>query len=589
LYHPNDSHFTHLAGTTLIAPYFNNAVPCIADTDVQPDKGTGLVMCCTFGDQTDITWYERHALPLKTVMDDKGIWLTHTGPMSGLRAPEARAAIINALQEANLLPEQKHISHAVSVHERCKQPIEYRVIPQWFIKIMENKELFLTKGEEVAWHPSFMFSRYRDWVTNLGWDWCISRQRFYGVPFPLWHCTDCKAVLTAPEESLPIDPTESTYPGGACHCGSTALVGETDVMDTWNISSLTPQINQATVASHGYANALPLPFSLRPQAHDIIRTWAFDTIVKSAYAQNSIPWTSIVISGHVTQGNGKISKSTGGAALTPQSLLACHSADAIRYWAAKASPGVDTAFSEEQIKVGLRLQTKLWNALRFINQQVPTKPTTSAPLDPINQWISSKYATAVGLYKANFEAAEYAKALESVENFFWNDFCDNYLELIKDRFFNPDKYSANQLNATSQTLYAMGYHLLQLYAPFMPFVTETLYQKLYRSFEGGISIHTSRLTDAPALYSAEPITEAIIEIVNQVRRHKSEAHRSLKTPLLGLDITVNTQPLAIGLLAEEATITGITKALAVTITTNTALPTTVATSMELAPEETVTL
>lgn len=586
LYHPEDSRFTHLAGTTLITPHFNTTVPCIADTDVQPDKGTGLVMCCTFGDQTDITWYERHQLPLKTVMDDKGVWLAHTGAMSGLRAPEARAAIIAALQSTGFLLEQKQITHAVSVHERCKQPIEYRVIPQWFIKIMENKELFLAKGEAVAWHPSFMFSRYRDWVTNLGWDWCISRQRFYGVPFPVWHCNDCNAVLTAPEESLPIDPTESAYPAGSCHCGSTNLTGERDVMDTWNISSLTPQINQANVAAHGYPNTLPLPFSLRPQAHDIIRTWAFDTIVKSAYAENNMPWKSIVISGHVTQGSGKISKSTGGAALTPQSLLANHSADAIRYWAAKASPGVDTAFSEEQIKVGLRLQTKLWNAFRFINQQVPEKPTTTDALDALNQWITNKYSVAAIAYKTNFEAAEYAKALENVESFFWNDFCDNYLELIKDRFFNPDKYTTAQMNATAQTLYNIGYHILQLYAPFMPFVTDSLYQKLYRPFESALSIHRTVLADTGAT-NTELITEAIIEVVNQVRRHKSEAHRSLKTPLLALHITARNQFLADGLLAEMATITGITKAVILTIATNTEIDTAVTTTMELAPEEPV--
>jgi len=589
LYHPDDTRFKHLAGTSLTTPFFAVTVPCIADVDVQPDKGTGLVMCCTFGDQTDITWFERHALPLKTVMDAKGTWLDHTGPMAGLRAPEARAAIIATLQNAQLLTEQKHITHAVNVHERCKQPIEYRVIPQWFVQIMNNKDLFLQRGDEVEWFPAFMHSRYKDWVTNLGWDWCISRQRFYGVPFPVWHCNDCKAILTPPQELLPIDPTESAYPGRTCHCGSSNITGETDVMDTWNISSLTPQINQANLAAHGYPAAIRLPFSLRPQAHDIIRTWAFDTIVKATYDANTVPWQSIVISGHVTQGNGKISKSTGGAALTPQSLLADHSADAIRYWAAKASPGVDTAFSEEQIKGGMRLQTKLWNAFRFIAQQVPVRPTTSSPRDTINQWITGRCAATMEQYVSQFEVAEYARALDSVETFFWHDFCDNYLELIKDRFFNPTKYSAEQIAATHETLYTTGYAILQLYAPFIPFITDHLYQALYRTHETPLSIHTSLLsmptTEPAATQSATSVTNAVLEIVNQVRLHKSEAHRSLKTTIIALTVTIADAHLAQQLRQEHATITGITKSATLTIVTDSAQREPLTLALELAPEE----
>ncbi len=592
LYHPDDQRFSHLAHTSLASPFFNTRVPCIADTDVQPDKGTGLVMCCTFGDQTDITWFERHNLPLKTVMDSKGVWLDHTGPMAGLRAPEARAAIIATLLNANLVTEQKQINHAVSIHERCKQPIEYRVIPQWFVRIMNNKEAFLTRGDDVTWFPHFMLSRYRDWVTNLGWDWCISRQRFYGVPFPVWHCNDCHLLLTPPLEALPIDPTESPYPNKTCSCGSTNISGETDVMDTWNISSLTPQINQANLAAHGYDRAVQIPFSLRPQAHDIIRTWAFDTIVKSHYENNSIPWQSIVISGHVTQGSGKISKSTGGAALTPQSLLATHSADAIRYWAAKASPGVDTAFSEEQIKVGLRLQTKLWNAFRFIQQQVPAVPTTTSVRDTINAWIEGRLKETTKHYISYFEQAEYARALDVVESFFWNDFCDNYLELIKDRFFNPAKYTSEQIAATHEVLYAVGYGFLQLYAPFIPFVTDYLYQELYKHHTGGVSIHTTLLKKPDAVTTteqhAQQTTAVILDIVSQVRRQKSEAHRSLKTPVLALQITVNTDDLARRLQQEEATITGITKSVNCTINTNAHASEQMSISITLAPEEPVT-
>ncbi|MDQ5890962.1 MAG: valyl-tRNA synthetase [Candidatus Dependentiae bacterium] len=595
LYHPDDARFTHLAGQTLSSPFFNTSVPCIADGDVLPDKGTGLVMCCTFGDQTDITWFERHQLPLKSVMDERGIWLEHTGPMAGLRAPEARAAIITTLKAHGLLIEEKQLVHAVNVHERCKQPIEYRVIPQWFVRIMENKELFLENGEAIAWFPSFMHSRYKDWVTNLGWDWCISRQRFYGVPFPVWHCLDCSKVLTAPESCLPIDPTETNFPGGACSCGSTNLRGETDVMDTWNISSLTPQINIANLIEKVGCSSVTLPFSLRPQAHDIIRTWAFDTIVKSTYDANTIPWRSIVISGHVTQGSGKISKSTGGAALTPQSLLESFSPDAIRYWAGKASPGVDTAFSEEQIKIGLRLQTKLWNAFRFIEQQVPANARrlkAERPKDTINAWITDRCTQTTYAYSLYFEAAEYARALDSVDQYFWHDFCDNYLELIKDRFFNPHKYTAAELTATHETLYTVGYHILQLYAPFIPFVTDYLYQQLYRTPEGSASIHTTQITVPTAAPERETATEQVIaqilHIVGEVRRQKSENHVSLKTPLSSLTLIVAATEAQTTLMAESATITGITKAQAMDVQIKESHPGHLCgVSMVLAPQDAV--
>jgi len=575
LFNPADTRYQHLAGKTVHSPYFNTPVPCIADEDVLPDKGTGLVMCCTFGDQTDITWFERHKLPLKTIMDERGVWLESTGPLAGKRAPEARAAIIELLRAASLITEEKPLVHAVNVHERCKQPIEYRVIPQWFVRLIDQKELFLSCGEEITWHPAFMQARYRDWVSNLGWDWCISRQRFYGVPFPVWHCKKCAAVLTAPEEMLPIDPSEQAYPG-SCSCGSNDIAPEMDVMDTWNISSLTPQINQVMVQEKSGAQ-LPIPFSLRPQAHDIIRTWAFDTIVKTAYSANTIPWQEIVISGHVTQGSGKISKSAGDAATTPQSLLAAYPADAIRYWAGKAHPGVDTVFSEEQIKGGVRLQTKLWNAFRFIKQQEPLKPTAPQALDAVNQWIVGKLEEATAAQHAAFEQAEYAKALEAAETFFWKEFCDNYLELIKDRFFNPARYSDLVLKATRETLYLAGLRILKLYAPFVPFITETLYQEFYKAHECAPSVHSHLLQKADDLASlaltgnktaAQELLSDILLIVNEVRRGKSSAQVSLKTPIKMLVVSAQSPEKQQLILQEEATIMGITKAEQLTVNAN---------------------
>lgn len=566
LYHPSDERYTHLKDQKLISPYFKAEVPCIADEDVLPEKGTGLVMCCTFGDQTDIDWYHRHELPLKSIMSENGVWNESTGPLAGKRAGEARKAMIAILEEHNLLTEQKKLQHAVNIHERCKQPIEFRVIPQWFVKIKENKKQFLALADRINWRPSFMQSRYRDWVENLGWDWCISRQRFYGVPFPIWHCQDCNTVLPAPQDTLPIDPTETTYPGGSCSCGSSNIVAEHDVMDTWNISSLTPQINvQNVLETAGEVGKLTVPFSLRPQAHDIIRTWAFDTIVKTAYDTGDIPWTDIVISGHVTQGSGKLSKSSGGGKLTPESLLSTHAVDSIRYWTGKGSPGVDTAFSEEQMKIGARLQTKLWNAFRFVSQHLqekPEQPTETA--DSINAWLLQRCEKVRFDYARNFESAEYARSLETIDQFFWHDFCDNYLELIKDRLFKPEKYDELAHAWTRYTLYTVGKHILQLYAPFVPYVTETLYQKLYRGHVGTPSIHSTLLeipTNKPETDTPEhTVMKHVLHVISEVRKQKSEAQCSLKTPVSLLQLTAPNAPIQAALQREETTLCGITKA-----------------------------
>lgn len=593
LYHPSDERFTHLANTKLKTPFYDVEVPCIADEDVLPDKGTGLVMCCTFGDQMDIEWQKRHNLKLTSVMDGRGLWLASTGPLAGLRVNEARKAIVTLLQEKELLTEQEQLVHAVNVHERCKQPIEFRILQQWFVKIKDKKELFLQLAEQLRWHPSFMHSRYKDWVENLGWDWCISRQRFYGVPFPVWHCSDCSKVLTAPVDALPIDPTENPYPAGSCECGSTNIVAEQDVMDTWNISSLSPFINIENVRQKsGEKSVLKMPFSLRPQAHDIIRTWAFYTIVKSGYKNNVLPWGQIVISGHVTQGSGKLSKSTGGGKLTPEALLSQHSADSIRYWTAKGSPGVDTAFSEEQMKIGGRLQTKLWNAFRFISQHLSEKPARpSDEPDTINAWLLGQSEHTAYWYAHNFDNAEYAKSLEIIDHFFWHDFCDNYLELIKDRIFNPDKYDEVQHAWTKYTLYTAGYQLLQLYAPFVPYVTEALYQALYRSHEHAASIHATQLslpaTQPATDETAQNALKHLLQVVSEVRKLKSEAQVSLKTPISHLQLTAPNAAIQAALQREETTICGITKAARcdVSVATSAEEFTTVAAELAAADED----
>lgn len=564
--HPTDERYQGLIGKMATVPVFGQQVPVLADDKVEPTKGTGLVMCCTFGDQTDIFWFKKHKLPYIQAVGMDGKWTMITGPLAGLNVHDARKKVLELLKEQNLLTGQKSITHAVNTHERCKQEIEYQILTQWFVKILEHKEAFLQRGEEINWYPSFMETRYRDWVEHLNWDWCISRQRFYGIPFPVWHCQKCAHVILADQKDLPIDPQETAYPGGTCpQCGSSDIRPDTDVMDTWNTSSLTPQINLNWPDQS--PEKLKLPMSIRPQAHDIIRTWAFDTIIKAHYHHDTIPWKDIVISGHVLAGKEKISKSKENSKLSPEGLLATYPADVIRYWSACGRLGTDTAFSENQLKIGQRLVTKLWNALRFGSQHIadyrPLADGKIPDLDPINQWVLHNISKTMQEYVKRFDAYEYTGALECAEQFFWSIFCDNYLELVKDQFFNPQNYKDEQLIATRYTLYQTSFGILQLFAPFLPHITETLYQLLFKKHEGKVSLHTT-LLDLQRYDFNFPdgtlLSDRVVALVGAVRKLKSESQISLKTDIQTLTLHAGDAKLLEEIKKLERVIIGITKA-----------------------------
>lgn len=564
-YHPSDTRYTKLSGKKAIVPVFGQQVSIISDEKVDPEKGTGLVMCCTFGDQTDILWYKKHALPFIQVVGLDGRWTQAAGPLAGLTVHEARKKIIELLKETGKLLNQKPITHNVNVHERCKQEIEYLAPSQWFVKILEHRDELLAQADKINWYPDYMKVRYVDWVKNLSWDWCISRQRFYGIPFPVWHCKDCGEVLLADEKSLPVDPQEQSFPGGKCtKCGSINITPETDVMDTWNTSGLTPQINLHWPEKS--PNKLTLPMSMRPQAHDIIRTWAFYTIAKAYFHNKQLPWQDIVLSGHVLAGKEKISKSKENSKMSPDALLQAYPADVIRYWSANGRLGIDTAFSENQLKIGQRLLTKLWNALRFCSEQFGDykKPQTAPKLDAVNEWLLHNFTKTVTAYINAYDKYEYYTALEIVEKFFWQTFCDNYLELIKDRFFNPDKYSQEEIDATKFVLYEVGFGILQLFSPIVPYITETLYQKIYKQSQGKVSIHLITLDTKRFEYNFDESNQAlekVLEVIGAVRKLKSEAQLSLKTELQNLVIISENQKTLNQIKAQETLICGITKAL----------------------------
>lgn len=572
LYHPKDYRYGNLRGTQATVPLYGFKVPVLEDESVDPAKGSGLVMCCTFGDKTDIAWFKKFKLPYKQAVGLDGKWTEMTGPLQGLKANAAREKVLELLKEKNLLLQQKPIEHTVNVHERCKNPIEFVALSQWFLSILPYKQEFLAQADQINWYPAFMKARYKNWVENIGWDWCLSRQRSFGIPFPVWHCTDCGHVIIANDDQLPVDPQETTYKGACPQCKKSSIVPDTDVMDTWNTSSITPyicyQFYKKNSPSPFASKSAPdfIPMGMRPQAHDIIRTWAFYTIVKTWMHHKTTPWNEIVISGHVlSDAKEKISKSKENNKMAPEALLETYPADVIRYWTASGSLGHDVPFSENQLKIGQRLLTKLWNAFRFVHEHIQAVDPNNKPdnLGACNEWLLHEATVCFAQYQQALEQHEFGTALNVVEKFFWNHFCDNYLELIKNQLFNPQEYTPETVAATRWTLQQVGIRLLQMYAPYLPHITENLYQELYRNQYKATSLHQTRFADIQVPYVYQESAQAL-ELVNnvvaQVRRLKTEKQLSLKTALNLLTVyATNNDALQI-LEAQEQLIKGVCQA-----------------------------
>ncbi|MBP7854349.1 valine--tRNA ligase [Candidatus Babeliales bacterium] len=544
LYHPADERFVVLKNKKVVVPIFGQKVPVLADELVVPDKGTGLVMVCTFGDKTDIEWYKKHKLPYIQSIGFDGKFVAASGILAGLSVADARKKVVEVLQQERRIVAEKTIHHAVNVHERCKHPIEYQILSQWFIKVTEFADEIMQQANQISWYPQHMKHRFDDWVKNLSWDWCISRQRVFGIPFPVWYCNDCSAILLADVAELPVDPQKITYSKPCTQCGGTNIRPEKDVMDTWNTSSLTPFICKELFQADGqspFSDQTFMPMSMRPQAHDIIRTWAFYTIVKSWMHTKNIPWHDIVISGYVLSENKeKISKSKDNAPTDPEKLLSQYAPDAIRFWTASGTLGQDIAFSTEQIGIGQKLLTKLWNAFKFIhlnsqNIAIPEKKPNDLGL--VNSWMINALQQTLTDYHHHLGKHEFSAALQSIEKLFWHDFCDNYLEIIKDQFFNPTQYQQQQIQATLYCLHEVGFAILQMYAPFLPHITEYLYQQLFVQKKLIASIHLTQLLQPDVINESIVIDmQLLLVVIAQVRKLKTEAQLSLRTEIEQLNI-----------------------------------------------------
>lgn len=531
--HPDDVRYQHLKGKTARVPLFNLEVPILFDESVALDKGTGLMMVCTFGDKEDIDKWKRFNLPLKIVITKNGRMNELAGKYSGMKIVEARKQIIEDLKSEQLLVKQEEIVHAVNVHERDGVELEFLITRQWFVKVLDFKEELLKQVDAIEWYPAHMKIRIVHWIENLNWDWCISRQRHFGIPFPVWKHKKTGKIILADESQLPVDPLDALPQGYSAD----DVEPETDVMDTWATSALTPQI-----ACESYGLPFSLPMDLRPQGHDIIRTWAFYTIVRNFYQHKQIPWKNAMISGFVRTSTGdKMSKSKGNT-ISPQDIIQKHSADALRFWACGAKLGEDLLYKDQDLEAGNRLITKLWNAFKFVSFFVKDDfdPKKIPALTVIDKWMLHELDKVIEKNTASFDEYEYDKVKYRTEQFFWNVFCDHYLEIVKDRLYKPEVYGEEAQRSGLYTVYRSLKAITQMLHPVIPFITESVWQYFFRNYEGEISVSISKWPRAQGITITDDERRAgclARDITAALRKAKSTANKPLNA---NVSITVQT-------------------------------------------------
>jgi len=571
--HPEDARYRDLFGKRALTPLFRVPVPIFPSEKADPEKGTGILMVCTFGDQTDVEWWRDEGLALRQLVGRNGrlVPVTFGGEgfesadaeaanryyeeLAGLPVPKARRRIVELLSEAEgsatgngapLRGEPRPVEHAVRFYEKGESPLEFLPTRQWFVRLLDKKEQLLAKGAEINWHPAHMEHRFRDWTENLGLDWCISRQRYFGVPIPVWYPLDDAGepdydrAIAAPPERLPVDPMTDAPEGynEAQRGKSGGFVGEPDIFDTWFTSSLTPQIGSGWLLDAD-RHAKLFPADVRPQAHEIIRTWAFYTIAKALLHEDTVPWHNVLISGWVLDPDRKKMSKSIGNVVTPTHLLEQYTADAARYWAASARLGVDTAFDDKVLKIGKRLVTKIFNASKFVLSQ-------SAEVGPVSREVDRAFAAElaerVARATADLERYEFGKALQEIETFFWTRFTDTTIELLKTRARSEDDPEGA---ASAVATLRLGLSvLLRLFAPVLPYITEEVWNWAYAGETGAPSIHAAPWPGAADFEGIAPPADAgslgvAIECWRAVMKAKADAEVGMGREIETLGIAGN--------------------------------------------------
>ena len=524
--HPEDHRYKDLPGKKAKVPLFEQEVPIITDERVDMNFGTGIVMICTFGDKTDVEWWRDYNLETRIIINNDGTLNDLAGAYKGLSLVKARSEILKLLQEKGLTIKQEKMEHALNAHERCHTPVEFIIAKQWFAKVLDIKDELITKGEEINWFPEYMGKRYESWVENLRWDWCISRQRHYGIPFPVWYCTKCGKVMLADEKDLPVDPVNDAPPG-PCECGSQEFEPEMDVLDTWFTSAHTPQIAARWLEPDSFVDMV-FPMSLRSQAHDIIRTWAFYTIVKALLHHHTVPWYNAMISGHGLDEHGKGMHASRGNVVLAIDMVKKHSSDAVRWWASETRLGEDLLFKEKDVVKGYRLCVKLWNAAKLVSQHVKGKPEKTT-LREVDQWLLWRLDAVIKEATEHLDVYEYSRAKNLIELSFWHEFCDNYLEIVKYRLYGEKD------DAVLYTLYYALLTYMKLFSPYVAHTTEELYQNIFAQWEKDKSIHLSQWPE-PFGVPETVKGHIIVDVTAALRRWKSDKGLPLNKELTAVTL-----------------------------------------------------
>ncbi|MFI2209097.1 valine--tRNA ligase [Streptomyces sp. NPDC020141] len=546
--HPDDDRYRSLIGEEVVSPLFGVRVPVLAHPAADREKGSGIAMICTFGDMTDVMWWRELRLPTRTVIGRDGrilpldfAELPSTDATRAQRLHDeivgktvhtARESVVAALREdGSLIGDTRPTTRAVKFFEKGDKPLEIVSSRQWFIKTVAHREELLARGEEIQWHPPHMRSRYNDWVQGLNADWLISRQRFFGVPFPMWYALDADGLpdysepILPDESMLPIDPSADCPPGFTEEQRGTpgGFMGEPDVMDTWATSSLSPQLACGWL-SDPELFAQVYPMDLRPQGHDIIRTWLFTTVVRSHLEAGATPWKHAALSGWILDPDRKKMSKSQGNVVTPGHLLDEYGADAVRYWAASGRPGTDTAFDPQQMKIGRRLAVKLLNASKFV-LSLPAPAAGAETTDTLDKALLAKLASTVREATEALEGFDYTSALDSIERFFWF-FCDNYVELVKERAYG--KGTPEGAESARATLRLALDVVTRLFAPVLPYTTEETW-----SWTHGSTVHLAAWPavgelGAGAAEGRPEVAEAASSVIAAVRKAKSTAKVSMR-------------------------------------------------------------
>ncbi len=536
--HPSDERYKKLVGKKLKTPVYGKEVPIVADVDADPNFGSGAVMICTFGDKQDVVWAHRHSLPIIEACDERGR-LKNAGEFDGLDIRDAREKLLQKMESLQLLDRQEKANQVVKIHDRCKKAIEMMNSTQWFINVRDSKEEIKRAGREMRWVPPHSLQLLVDWTDGLEWDWCISRQRVFGIPLPFWYCNECGEVILPKEENLPVDPAKDPAPVEKCKCGATPI-GEKSICDGWVDSSITP------LAISGWPDNKKLfekvyPASVRPQGTDIIRTWAFYTIFRCLKLTGKPPFRDMLINGMVCGSDGKKMSKSLGNYVEAKEVVSKTSVDALRQWIAlSGNTGKDNAFFWKDVDYAQSFLNKLWNASKFVEKSLDgfdAKAVKPGELKfrATDAWLLSRLEKLKELCTSAMEEYDYYSAITAIYSYVWHDFCDFYLEDVKHRTYQPEIYGAEGKLAAQYCLHESLLSTLKLLAPFAPYATEELYQQLgFAALEGQKSLHKSAWPVAKEGYlneQAENICSVLHSLLSQVRKFKASKGLALNEEL----------------------------------------------------------